>query len=96
VRSSYDPQRYVRAFEQLKLTWENLPGTLTELNQLGNLYKEQSPCIYKQAEATETNLQRLNKQGILAKYRYLVFSAHGYLSQQVPAGVGTVQQSQRH
>ncbi len=58
---------------------------MTELNQLGNLYKEQRPCIYKQAEATEANLQRLNKQGILAKYRYLVFSAHGYLSQQVPA-----------
>ncbi len=58
---------------------------MTELNQLGNLFKKQRPCIYKQAEATETNLQRLNKQGILAKYRYLVFSAHGYLSPQVPA-----------
>ncbi len=85
VRSSHDPQRYIRAFEQLNKTWKNLPGTLTELNQLGNLFKEQNPCIYKQAQATEANLQRLNKQGILAKYRYLVFSAHGYLSPQVPA-----------
>ena len=85
VRSSHDPQRYIRAFEQLNKTWKNLPGTLTELNQLGNLFKKQKPCIYKKAQATEANLQRLNKQGILAKYRYLVFSAHGYLSPQVPA-----------
>ena len=85
VRSSHDPQRYIRAFQQLKQTWKNLPGTLTELNQLGNLFKDQSPRIYKQAQSTEANLQHLNKQGILAKYRYLVFSAHGYLSPQVPA-----------
>jgi CHAT domain-containing protein len=85
VRSSHDPQRYIRAFEQLNKTWKNLPGTLTELNHLGNLFKKQKPCIYKKAQATEANLQRLNKQGILAKYRYLVFSAHGYLSPQVPA-----------
>ncbi|MEN8221474.1 MAG: hypothetical protein ABFS56_35070 [Pseudomonadota bacterium] len=30
-------------------------------------------------------MQSLNKQGILEKYHYLVFSAHGYLSQEVPA-----------
>jgi CHAT domain-containing protein len=58
---------------------------LREINQLGNLFNAQNACIYKQADATEANLQRLNQQGILAQYRYLVFSTHGYLSPQVPA-----------
>ncbi|WP_069472398.1 CHAT domain-containing protein [Candidatus Marithrix sp. Canyon 246] len=40
--------------------------------------------IYKQNAATETTLQKLNKQGILAKYRYLVLSSHGYLNSQIP------------
>jgi len=57
------------------------------LRQLKNLFffKTHRLRIYKQAEATEANLQRLNKFGILAKYRYLVFSTHGYLSTEVPA-----------
>ncbi|HEC86182.1 MAG TPA: CHAT domain-containing protein [Thioploca sp.] len=88
VHRSHDPQRYTRAFEQLdKITWCNLPGAERELKQLENLFflKQHRLRIYKQADATEANLQRLNKLGILAKYRYLVFATHGYLSPQVPA-----------
>jgi CHAT domain-containing protein len=81
VRGSGD---YTRAFGQLELKWKNLPGTLEELKQLEKLFKGQKPRIYKQTDATETKLQSLNKQGVLAQYRYLVFSAHGYLSPQVP------------
>jgi CHAT domain-containing protein len=79
---------YARAFRQLGRGgdyWKNLPGALAELEQLEELFKETKPRIYKQADATEAKLQKLNQQGILAQYRYLVFSAHGYLSPQVPA-----------
>jgi CHAT domain-containing protein/Flp pilus assembly protein TadD len=79
---------YARAFRQLGRGgdyWKNLPGALAELEQLEELFKETKPRIYKQADATEAKLQELNQQGILAQYRYLVFSAHGYLSPQVPA-----------
>ncbi|TGO02683.1 hypothetical protein PN36_20515 [Candidatus Thiomargarita nelsonii] len=76
---------YSRALRQLNLKWNKLPGTLKELKQLEKLFKGQKPRIYKQADATEMMLQNLSKQGVLAKYRYLVFSAHGYLSQEVPA-----------
>ncbi len=78
---------YARALRQLNLKWRNLPGALKELKQLKNLFffKTHRLRIYKQAEATEANLQRLNKFGILAKYSYLVFSTHGYLSTEVPA-----------
>ncbi|TGO02835.1 hypothetical protein PN36_18210 [Candidatus Thiomargarita nelsonii] len=76
---------YARAFEQLNLKWKNLPGALEELSQLEKLFKDTNPRIYKQAQATEANLQTLNQQGLLAQHRYLVFSAHGYLSDDVPA-----------
>jgi len=75
-----------RALRQLNIKWKNLPGTEKELEQLGNLFflKKHRSRIFKQADATEANLQRFNRSGLLAKYRYLVFSAHGYLSPQVP------------
>jgi CHAT domain-containing protein len=64
--------------------WQNLPGSLQEINNLEQLFKYDSVRIYKQNAATEATLQKLNKQGILAKYRYLVFSSHGLLNTQIP------------
>ncbi|TGN99610.1 hypothetical protein PN36_35555, partial [Candidatus Thiomargarita nelsonii] len=57
VRSGGD---YVRAFRQLDQKWENLPGTEKELEQLNNLFflKKHHSRIFKQADATEANLQR--------------------------------------
>jgi len=75
---------YTGAFEQLGSIWPDLPGALTELEQLEKLFKETQPRIYKQASATEAKLQDLNQQGILAQYRYLVFSTHGHLNLQIP------------
>ncbi|MEN8217069.1 MAG: CHAT domain-containing tetratricopeptide repeat protein [Pseudomonadota bacterium] len=74
-----------RTLSQLNLIWKELPGALTELKKLGQLFKDTKPRIYIKANATEAKLQHLNQLGILAQYRYLVFSAHGYLSPQVPA-----------
>ena len=75
---------YTRALRQLNLKWKNLPGALEELLQLEKLFKNTKPLIYKQAQATEANLQTLNQKGLLAQHRYLVFTAHGYLSDEVP------------
>lgn len=74
---------YSRALRQLNLKWNNLPGALKELSQLEKIFKNSR--IYKQAQATEANLQLLNQKGLLAQHRYLVFSTHGYLSDDVPA-----------
>ena len=83
VRSGGDS---ARALRQLNLKWKNLPGTEKELEQLNNLFflKKHRSRIFKQGDATEANLQRFNRSGLLAKYRYLVFSVHGYLSPQIP------------
>jgi CHAT domain-containing protein/Tfp pilus assembly protein PilF len=85
VESSDDPQRYSRAFRQLDMKWKNLPGSEQELEELERLFQGENARIYKRADATEAQLQNLNQQGVLAKYRYLVFSAHSYFSPQVPA-----------
>jgi CHAT domain-containing protein len=77
---------YARAFRQLgRGNWENLAGALKEVCELEKLFKDSQPHIYKLEEATEDKLRQLNKQGILAQSRYLVFATHGYLSLQVPA-----------
>jgi tetratricopeptide (TPR) repeat protein len=76
---------YSGALRQLNMNWQTLPGSLDELLALEKLFKETNPRIYKQAEATEAHLQSLNENGLLAQHRYLVFSAHGYLSSKVPA-----------
>jgi CHAT domain-containing protein len=83
VRGGGEP---AHALRQLDLKWDNLPGTEKELEQLGNLFflRKYRSRIFKQADATEANLQRFNRSGLLAKYRYIVFSTHGYLSPQVP------------
>ena len=80
VQKSFDS---TRALRQLDLQWPNLPGTLKELSALKKVFRRAT--IYKQRQATETKLKSLNKQRFLEKYRYLVFSAHGFLSPDIPA-----------
>ena len=41
--------------------------------------------MFTKRDATEAKLQELNRSGELAKYKYLLFSAHGYLSTEEPA-----------
>jgi CHAT domain-containing protein/TPR repeat protein len=72
-----------RALRQLDLHWQNLPGTLKELSELKKVFS--GATVYKQKQATESKLQSLNQQRVLEKYRYLVFSAHGFLSPDIPA-----------
>lgn len=84
ARNANDPQRYKKAFKAKEVKWCNLPGAEKELAALETLFADQQPLIYKQADASEANLQRLNREQELTRYRYLVFSAHGYFDAQTP------------
>ncbi|RKZ92492.1 MAG: hypothetical protein DRR19_04060 [Candidatus Parabeggiatoa sp. nov. 1] len=84
ARNANDQQRYQKAFKAKEVKWCNLPGATKELAALEKLFADKRPVIYKQAEASETNLQRLNREQELTRYRYLVFSAHGYFDAQTP------------
>lgn len=64
-------------FEQKKLNWLDLPGTVLEVKNiketifLNGSYKSQK-------EASELKLKELSKQGELSKYSILHFACHGY------------------
>jgi len=80
---SNDPQRYQEAFRAKGLTWDTLPASETELGNLKKIFSEAR--IYQGINASEAQLQKLNKNNRLAHYQYLVFSAHGHLDMEVPA-----------
>ncbi len=61
ARNANDPQRDEKAFKAKDIKWCNLPGAEKELAALEKLFADKRPLIYKQAEATETNLQRLKE-----------------------------------
>ena len=96
ARSQNDPKGIERAFDLLGLEWLNLPGTEIEINKVAGLFADSRTksrpggvsaaiAVYTKRDATEAKLQELNRSGELAKYKYLLFSAHGYLSTEEPA-----------
>ena len=76
--------RSATQLRELDLLWENLPGTEREVRGVIALFGADGRALLG-AQATEYNLQRLNALGELAKYRYLLFSTHGYVSHVAPA-----------
>jgi CHAT domain-containing protein len=80
---SHDPQRYQEAFKAKGSTWDNLPNSKIELEALKNIFSEAR--IYQGINASEAQLKKLNKNNKLAHYKYLVFSAHGYLDMETSA-----------
>jgi CHAT domain-containing protein len=75
-----------------KLQWNNLPGTGREIAAISSVFKGNQGAkaststtnivdSYTGLAASEGNLQKLNASGSLKDYRYMLFSAHGYLAQ---------------
>ncbi len=73
-----DPQAARRAFDAMGKRWPPLPGAERELRSVGRLFK--GAKVLTGDEASEERLAELNDRGELARYRLLLFSAHGYLS----------------
>lgn len=74
-----------QAFDLLDLNWANLPGSEKEVAQVAALFGPAEADVRLRGDATEANLIALNRDRGLARYRYLLFSAHGYLSTEEPA-----------
>jgi hypothetical protein len=70
-----------------QFVWQNLPGTAHEIQAVSAVFsgKEKGAAAnvdgYLGPQASEGKLQQLNQAGKLKDYRYLLFSAHGYLAQ---------------
>ncbi len=66
-----------------KLVWQNLPGTGREVEAVSTVFAQNGTPADTMvgAQASEAQLLALNASGKLRDYRYLLFSAHGYLAQ---------------
>ena len=79
-----DPSSMSRAFEAMNLKWIDLPGSVQEVEAVAKVFGADRSSVYKERDATEAKLIELNASNDLARYRYLLFSAHGYLSTEEP------------
>ncbi|MEJ6004695.1 CHAT domain-containing protein [Paucibacter sp. AS339] len=76
LRAGQSPQEAGVALSSL--SWPRLPFAQFEMDQVGRLFKPAQVTQVSGDAATETRLRELSASGELAKYRYLLFSAHGY------------------
>lgn len=83
-RNAADVNAIRRAFELLNKRWPNLPGTEKEVESVAKLFERSRVTVLMRQDVTEARLQELNKKGELAEYRFLLFSAHAYLSTEEP------------
>jgi len=66
-------------------SWPNLPASALELDAVGKVFVDAKPRIYRGKDASEAKLLQLNREQVLSRYRYLLFSAHGDLNADSPA-----------
>lgn len=64
-------------FEQKKLNWHDLPGTVVELETLQKSAFKKAR-VETQKSASEAALKAMSKDGLLSKYSLLHFACHGY------------------
>ena len=68
--------------DMTSLRWNDLPGTARELDNVSTLFENKD--IYRKGQVTESNLQNLNHNYELSKYKYLLFATHGFFVPDMP------------
>lgn len=71
--------------EMLQKTWPPIANAKTEINVLKEVFPSDEVDVCSGEQATEKILRKLNENGRLARYKYLVFSTHGYCNWDDPA-----------
>lgn len=69
----------------LRAGLNDLKSSELELDALAQVFAGSKLAIYKKADSTEAKLMELNQNHELAKYKYIVFSAHGYFDDKQPS-----------
>lgn len=64
-------------FEKKKLNWQDLPGTLVEIETLQKSIFPKAQ-VKTQKMASESILKNMSKEGLLSKYATVHFACHGY------------------
>jgi CHAT domain-containing protein len=71
------------AYMQLGVaSWPNLPGTLSEVNQIAEIFNEAD--ILTGDKVTENIIKDYSKTGALAEYKVLHFATHGLVVPEIP------------
>jgi CHAT domain-containing protein len=80
-----DPGMARRAYDLMGARWPPLPASEHEVDTVAGVFGAAEVTVLKHADASEERLQALNDNHSLARFRYLLFSTHGYLSPDVPS-----------
>lgn len=95
LRGGFTKQAVESIYQQLlRFPWQSLPTSEHELDNLSALFGKQAD-IFRKQDASEAKLLELNRRNALEKYRYLVFSTHGYFCPEEP-GLSSVVLNQVH
>jgi CHAT domain-containing protein len=83
--------RGVRSGTAAQSAWPDLPGSAAELSLLGKLFPlDEGRNLFRRSEASQVNVSALQTKGEFARFKYVVFSTHGYLDRQNPDLSGVV------
>jgi CHAT domain-containing protein/Tfp pilus assembly protein PilF len=84
LHSSSNKTRAVRnAYASLDLAnWSNLPGTLSEVNNINKVVKNSKILTGK--DVTEYQVKQLSKNGDLKNYKAIHFATHGLVVPEIP------------
>jgi len=64
--------------------WPRLPGSAQEVAQSAKVFPTSQRQVYVRDAASEATLQSLDREGELARYRYLLFATHALLNTEAP------------
>jgi CHAT domain-containing protein len=83
IYTDLENQRSVRnAYGALGIKWNNLPGTLSEVNNIKDLVKKAD--VFTGRDVTEEKIKELSGNGKLSKYKVLHFATHSRVVQEAP------------
>ena len=81
-----NPRRAGRSSDRSATRWPQLPASMAEIEAVAVGFKPQGTVVVRSRnEATETRLREDDRNGLLARHRYVLLSAHGFLSTETPS-----------
>lgn len=73
-----------QAMSGFRAKWQNLPYATEEIESIAGQFERGRGTVMTYSQASEAHLRELDSKGRLGDYRYLLFTAHGYLNLREP------------